>query len=429
MSDALALPPRPNIEQYKKLARDFQKACRAGDDGAVHQWAERWVASLGPAPTKGDERRILRRWRELRKSNDPAGRSLAGAQLLIARCHGFASWPKFVAHLEEVSRANSHVSVFEAAVDMIVEGEIDALRNALRDHPGLARERSTREHGATLLHYVAANGVEDFRQKTPGNIVAIARLLLDSGAEINAESEAYGGPATTLGLAATSCHPAAAGVQLALLDLLIERGASIDAVNGVNACLRNGRGEAAEHLASKGAALDLEGAAGTGRLAVVKSFFDDDGGLKPRATRRQLMDGFAWACEFGRSSVVEFLLDHGVKADAKLSGGETGLHWVAFAGHADLVRLLLERGAPVHVMDKTHGGTALDWALYGWGTRRPGDRTQSSYYETVACLARSGSKVDPNWFVRNAERETAAGRIRSDPAMMSALRGEFPRKV
>jgi len=39
-----------------------------------------------------------------------------------------------------------------------------------------------RRHHATLLHYVGANGIESFRQKTPANAVDIARLLLDAGA-------------------------------------------------------------------------------------------------------------------------------------------------------------------------------------------------------------------------------------------------------
>jgi len=33
-----------------------------------------------------------------------------------------------------------------------------------------------------LLHYVLANGVEDFRQKTPVNLVEIATLVLKGGA-------------------------------------------------------------------------------------------------------------------------------------------------------------------------------------------------------------------------------------------------------
>lgn len=60
----------------------------------------------------------------------------------------------------------------------------------LHDHPELVRARSTREHRSTLLHYVSANGVEDFRQKTPKNILDITKLLLTAGADVNAESGA-----------------------------------------------------------------------------------------------------------------------------------------------------------------------------------------------------------------------------------------------
>jgi hypothetical protein len=64
--------------------------------------------------------------------------------------------------------------------------------------------RSQRTHQAPLLHYVAANGIKDFRQKTPRGIVEIANLLLEAGADVNAESNAYGGGCTALGLVATS---------------------------------------------------------------------------------------------------------------------------------------------------------------------------------------------------------------------------------
>jgi ankyrin repeat protein len=366
----------------------------------------------------------------MQKSTEHAGRcTLASAQFLVARCHGFASWPKFVKHLDAIARANSPVSHFESAVDAVVAGDIETLRKLLHQNPELVRTRSTREHRSTLLHYVSANGVEDFRQKTPKNIVDIAKLLLDSGADVNSESDAYGGRSTALGLTATSCHPEAAGVQLPLMDLLIGRGAIIDGPDsgsGVNACLHNGRGEAAEFLASRGARLDLEGAAGVGRLDIVKTFFDDRGGLKRTATRQQLIDGFTWACEFGRDSIVDFLLDHGVKVDEKLKGGETGLHWAAYEGHADTVRLLLEHGAPVDVVDETYGGTPLGWALYGWGNRRQGERERRPYYETVTLLVLAGSKVDSQWFAGGDDRIRAARKMQSDPRMVAALLGELP---
>ena len=42
MSDALPLPSRPNLEQYKKLAKDLQHACKSGDRGAIlHYRGER----------------------------------------------------------------------------------------------------------------------------------------------------------------------------------------------------------------------------------------------------------------------------------------------------------------------------------------------------------------------------------------------------
>jgi hypothetical protein len=92
-------------------------------------------------------------------------------------------------HVQELARTNSPVSAFEAAADAIVGGDMQTLRKLLAEDPRLVHQRSTREHHSTLLHYVSANGVEDFRQKTPKNIVEVANVLLDAGAEMDAESE------------------------------------------------------------------------------------------------------------------------------------------------------------------------------------------------------------------------------------------------
>lgn len=438
MSDALPLPPRPNLEQYKKLAKDLQHACKSGDPAAIHEWAARWAENI--ARLQGlqmtpevrrqithEAERIERRWHRLKKTNEHfAGCSLTDAQFFVARGHGFAGWPKFREHLEALVRANSLVSAFEATADAIVTGDLATLKKLLNGNPDLVRARSTREHRSTLLHYASANGVEDFRQKTPKNIVEITGLLLKAGADVNAESDAYGGRSTTLGLAATSYHPQRAGVQIPLLELLIDHGAIIDGPDGgstVNACLRNGRGDAAEFLANRGARLDLEGAAGAGQLDLVKSFFQRDGKLKPPATQEQMNDGFAWACEFGRTSVVDFLLQRGMHVDAKLRHDrQTGLHWAAFEGHVDTVRLLLDRGAPIDVKDETYEGTPLDWALYGWGA--PERPPRKSYHEVVALLVRAGAKLAPEWYENNEERRRIAERIRSDQRMLAALRGE-----
>jgi hypothetical protein len=46
MSDALPLPSRPNLEQYKKLAKDLRHACKSGDRRAIRDWAARWAETL-----------------------------------------------------------------------------------------------------------------------------------------------------------------------------------------------------------------------------------------------------------------------------------------------------------------------------------------------------------------------------------------------
>jgi ankyrin repeat protein len=440
MSDALPLPPRPNLDKYKKLAKDFQHACQSRDAAAVRDWATRWVetiARLRGLEITAELRKQLRveadgierRWHKLRKTDERAARcSLTDAQFFIAREHGFASWPKFAKHLESLARANSPTAKFELAADAIVGGDLATLKELLKDDPELVRARSTREHRSTLLHYVSANGVEDFRQKTPDNIVEITRLLLAAGADVNSESDAYGGRSTALGLTATSWHPEKAGVQLKLLVLLIDPGAVHPGPEGgsaVNGCLHNGRGKAAEFLATHGARLDLEGAAGVGRLDVVKSFFNDDGSLLPPATQNQMQAGFAWACEFGRTDVVEFLLERGIEVSAAAEplGEATGLHWAAFEGHADIVRLLLEHGAPVVMKDRRHDGTPLEWALYGWTNSRH-KAVPTDGYEVVSLLVRAGAKPDPQWFEAVENRHSVAKAIQSDPRMMAALRGE-----
>jgi ankyrin repeat protein len=275
-------------------------------------------------------------------------------------------------------------------VEAVIAGDVATLKKLLEDDPGLIRARSPQKHRATLLHYVSANGVEDIRQKTPANAVEVARILLDAGAEVDAIADSYGGD-TTLGLVATSAHPQRAGVQIALLELLLEHGAAVDGLAGtcdsVIAALANGRGEAAEFLANRGAKLDLEGAAGVGRLDVVKSFFNEDGRLKPDAARKQMDAGFGWACEYGRTEVVKFLLDRGVDIRSQ-AHGQTGLHWAVVGGQLETIRVLLERGAPLE--DKNvHGGSVLGQATWCVIHGDPG----VDYVPIVTTLLDAGAEI------------------------------------
>jgi hypothetical protein len=318
----------------------------------------------------------------------------------------------------EAANAVSLVGLFEQAADAIVTGDIARLEWLLRGHPELIRMRSRRTHHAMLIHYVSPNGIEYFRQLTPANAPDIARLLMASGADVNATADMYGGGATVLGLAATSVSPVVAGVVAPLLQALLEGGAAMAPDGGalVNGCLRNGRDEAATFLAHHGADVDLEAAAGIGRLDLVKTCFDEAGALKPPSTPEQMMDGFTWACEFGRTDVVRYLIERGADVRARVKHhGQTGLHWAAGGGHVDTARLLLEHGAPVDATDEQWGGTPLQWAFFGWSNQRTRGAGLERYYGVMRLLVAAGATVTPEWL----EDETIA----NDPDMLSALRG------
>ena len=405
--DAKQLSARPNLEQFRKQAKELLK----------RRWTNDVIQRI---------KKFHPRLKELTEAQLETF-SLADAQWVVAREHAFESWPKFIKHIQDAVRANSQVSKFELAADAIVTGDFPALNTLLRENPELTRARSTRSHGAPLIHYVAANGVENFRQKTPKNIVEITRALLRAGAEVDATTQEYGSASTALGLAATSYHPAAAGVQLELLDALLQAGASVNGASGgwnpVVAALHNGRGDAAAFLAERGARLDLEAAAGTGRLDVLPLYINEDGSVKGGASKEQLEYGFIWACEYGRTSAVKFLLERGVKADGSLKHGETGLHWAAFGGHAELVELLLRANAPVNAREQSYGGTPLGWAIYGWNNPAPEFRN-ARYYEVVEHLIRAGAVVDWEW-IESPSRESSLGaKLRGDFRMMAALRME-----
>ena len=44
--DTLPLPPRPDIEQYRKRAKSLVAAANSGDPNAVKQWATEWLTAL-----------------------------------------------------------------------------------------------------------------------------------------------------------------------------------------------------------------------------------------------------------------------------------------------------------------------------------------------------------------------------------------------
>jgi ankyrin repeat protein len=144
--------------------------------------------------------------------------------------------------------------------------------------------------------------------------------------------------------------------------------------------------------------LDLEAAAGVGRLDVVQTFFNDDGTLR-NATNAQMESGFGWACEYGRNDVFEFLLDRGVDLRTGEKTNQTGLHWAVIGGELETVQLLLKRGAPVEAKN-VYGGTVLGqttWCVINGN--RPVD-----YVPIIRALLAAGARIEEADYPTGNER-------------------------
>jgi ankyrin repeat protein len=298
------------------------------------------------------------------------------ARLTIARYYDFLDWPSLAAYVEAVSTPGP-IFEFESAIEAVINGELAALEDAIRRDPALIRARSSRVccfdppvHRATLLHYVAANGVEGYRQRTPPEALAISRALLQAGAEPDALADMYGAECTTMSMLVSSSHPANAGLQVPLVELLLDFGAAIEGRGTkkwggpLHTALAFGMTDAAKVLAKRGARVDLPAAAGLGLV-------DDAARLLASASREARHRALSLAAQHGQVDIVCLLLDAGEDPNRyNLEGNHahsTPLHQAVLGGHESVVRMLIDRGARQDIRDTVWNGTPLGWAIYGGG--------------------------------------------------------------
>jgi len=425
-TDAVPLAPRPSLEHYRKRAKELAQAGRSADPQAIRAWAARWLATLarlhGQSMTPELRERVDRKAGQMQRfARTAAARSrasggtgaLAWAQFVLARVHGFESWSALSDHIRAVARPAGSAWAFESAVNATVGGDVAALEELLRGHPGLIQARSARRHRATLLHYASANGVEAHRQRTPRNVLQIVECLLTAGADVDAPHcpTPRRRAGTALGLVATSLPTARAGVQIPLMQTLLDAGAAVDGVPGgwqpLLAALANACPEAADLLARHGARMTLAAAAGLGRCDLVEGYFNADGSLRrdmfgasvpalPAEPGQQVGQALIHAATYGHTSCVEFLLDSGADLGVQDNSGQTALHLAAHGGHLNVVELLLQRGAPLEVTNG-YGATVLEQAIWsaanqaGPGGTDPGGAHLAVVERLIAAGARTGA--------------------------------------
>lgn len=344
------LPVRPDLAHLKYQVKDLLSDHRAATLDACQR-----IREFHPRFSEATDDMIA-----------SAKLTLADAYLAVAREYGFASWARLRAHVADPSRNSldrpHHERIqdvaFRRAVELLDDGEVEGLCDHLRRHPGVVRQQIMFEgdnyfREPTLLEFVAENPVR--HDSLPPNIVAVARAILDAGVRTNQQAIDM-----TLSLVCSGRVPRECGVQVPLIDLLCDFGA--DPNGAMRPALTHGEWEAVDALIRRGACVDLLVAAATGRLeAAREALHSVDGAQRHLA--------LAVAAQHGHASVVALLLDSGEDPNRYNPPGahahSTPLHQAAFAGHLDVVRVLVERGARVDIRDVHYNGTALEWAEHG----------------------------------------------------------------
>jgi hypothetical protein len=344
------LPSRPNLDRLKRQAKDLLSERKAGTPQACQR-----IREFHPQHAGASDDAIK-----------TAKFSLSDSQLTLAREYGFASWARLAnvtrqpvaSQLERPHHERIADPRFREAVSLIDDGNVDGLRRLLAAVPGLTSQRVSFEgenyfREPSLLEFIAENPVR--HDALPPNIVDVAQVILDAGARFDARSIQ-----ATLNLVSSGRVARESGAQIDLVNLLCEYGA--DPSEAMGSALGHGEFEAVEALLARGARMDLRAAAATGRLADARA-------TATNASAEDRHFAMAWAAQFGHIDIVRLMLDLGLDPSRFNPPGahshSTPLHQAALAGHANVVRLLVESGANVGVTDILWGGTPADWAEHG----------------------------------------------------------------
>ncbi len=390
------LPARPNLEQLKKQAKSLLHAAQARDRDALHRFAA-LPAFSGKSIDEIDATEL----------------ALHDAQSVIAREHGFPSWPalreeveartlSFAEAVDEFircatggasGRAERLLALYSniASANLyaaLVLGDTDAVDGRLRDHPALATQPGGPQNWEPLL-YVCHSCMHVAVPSRVAGLVAIAQRLCSLGANPNAEYHWNWHPE----LPRTALWGSICAVSyLPLAEVLLKAGAN--PTDGVSMHIAGGGGniEALELLQRHG--VNVNGI---------------PGGVPP------LVYMMLWT---DNPAGPNWLLKHG--ADANLAwgeGGEAPLQVAARRWDLPMVERLVRYGADVlrqrgdgataHTLAELHGNTDIAAWLLAHGAH---DELSAVDRFAAACA--------------RADRVTAEALLAAQPGLRTELRPE-----
>jgi len=321
------LPDSPNLDQLKRQAKELLRAARDSDLAQLARF--RILPSLQNA---GDE--------ELARTS----LALHDAQSAIAREHGFPSWNALRERVEELTLGFDDAvrELIEAATDgrttraerllalhpriatasfhaALLLGDVVTVESFIARNSALARQ-SGGPRDWEPLHYVCYDSLGHSPIASADGIVAVARRLLELGADPNTRF-----PWLHHGVRRPVLYGAMSVTQLpALAELLLESGA--DPNDGVTFT-----------IAASGDNIET--------LELLLAHGADPN--QPWATdgSSTLYAIMQWATT---SLGMRWLLEHGAEADPVFAAnGETPLHVAARRWDVDMVELLVQHGADI----------------------------------------------------------------------------------
>ena len=268
------------------------------------------------------------------------------------------------------------------------------------DRESLGNAAKQRDHACLellLSHGATVAGTWAVETAVEADDAVATRMLLDAAAAQPERSSARR-------LASGGLVDAAREASLPVVEALLGAGAEVDGIESVarsalREAVRAGRPEVVAALIAHGATDDRTsvdrfiGACAVADRSAAEAVLREDPALRNRLSDEDRATFVAVAGR-GRTAAVAVMLDLGFPVYARDALGQTALHEAAYAGHAETVRLLLERGAELDARDGRFGGTALAFATVG-SSERP--RTGGDWVATCAVLLDAGVSREGAW--------------------------------